>query len=171
MLKNLVDDELVARGVVVDTSICEHFPYTRQDLYHMAQVSEVKSFDDMLSAHGVGRGCDICKPAIGSIMASLWNEHILDSKHVGLQDTNDTFMANMQKDGTYSVVPRVAGGEITPQKLIVLGIRNRACLWQVPAHRQVLCRQLLVSLWRAGQCGYGDSPGGALQGLALAAQA
>jgi len=121
MLKNLVDDELVARGVVVDTSICEHFPYTRQDLYHMAQVSEVKSFDDMLSAHGVGRGCDICKPAIGSIMASLWNEHILDFKHVGLQDTNDTFMANMQKDGTYSVVPRVAGGEITPQKLIVLG--------------------------------------------------
>ncbi|HDY83682.1 MAG TPA: nitrite reductase large subunit, partial [Halieaceae bacterium] len=121
MLKNLVDDELVARGVVVDTSICEHFPYTRQDLYHMAQVSEVKSFEDMLSAHGVGRGCDICKPAIGSIMASLWNEHILDFKHVGLQDTNDTFMANMQKDGTYSVVPRVAGGEITPQKLIVLG--------------------------------------------------
>jgi nitrite reductase (NADH) large subunit len=121
MLKNLVDDELVARGVVVDKSICEHFPYTRQDLYHLAQVGEVKSFDDMLSAHGVGRGCDICKPAIGSIMASLWNEHILDLKHVGLQDTNDTFMANMQKDGTYSVVPRVAGGEITPQKLIVLG--------------------------------------------------
>jgi nitrite reductase (NADH) large subunit len=121
MLKNLVDDELVARGVVVDKSICEHFPYTRQDLYHLAQVGEVKSFDDMLSAHGVGRGCDICKPAIGSIMASLWNEHILDLRHVGLQDTNDMFMANMQKDGTYSVVPRVAGGEITPQKLIVLG--------------------------------------------------
>jgi nitrite reductase (NADH) large subunit len=40
---------------------------------------------------------------------------------VGLQDTNDTFLANMQKDGTYSVVPRVAGGEITPDKLIVLG--------------------------------------------------
>ena len=121
MLKNLVDDELVARGVVVDKSICEHFPYTRQDLYHLARVGEVKSFDDMLSAHGVGRGCDICKPAIGSIMASLWNEHILDLRHVGLQDTNDTFMANMQKDGTYSVVPRVAGGEITPEKLIVLG--------------------------------------------------
>ena len=39
----------------------------------------------------------------------------------GLQDTNDYFMGNMQKDGTYSVVPRVAGGEITPEKLIVLG--------------------------------------------------
>ena len=121
MLKNLVDDELAARGVAVDKSICEHFPHTRQELYHLARVGEVKSFDDMLADHGKGRGCEVCKPVIGSIMASLWNEHILDSRHVGLQDTNDTFMANMQKDGTYSVVPRVAGGEITPEKLIVLG--------------------------------------------------
>jgi len=121
MLKNLVDDELLARGVSVDKSICEHFPHTRQELYHLAQVGEVKSFDAMIADHGQGRGCDICKPAVGSIMASLWNEHVLDARHVPLQDTNDTFMANMQKDGTYSVVPRVAGGEITPDKLIVLG--------------------------------------------------
>tara|TARA_R110001592_G_scaffold363393_1_gene687318 strand:+ start:174311 stop:176836 length:2526 start_codon:yes stop_codon:yes gene_type:complete len=121
MLKNIVEHELVARGVVVDKSICEHFPFTRQELYHLARVGEIKSFDDILADHGTGRGCDICKPAIASIMASLWNEHVLAARHVGLQDTNDTFMANMQKDGTYSVVPRVAGGEITPQKLIVLG--------------------------------------------------
>ena len=121
MLKTLVDDELSARGVAVDKSICEHFPYTRQELFHLVQVSEIKTFDDMLAHHGRGRGCDICKPAIASIMASLWNEHVLDSAHVPLQDTNDTFLANMQKDGTYSVVPRVAGGEITPDKLIVLG--------------------------------------------------
>jgi len=67
------------------------------------------------------KGCDICKPAVASILASLWNDHVLENDHVQLQDTNDTFMANMQKDGTYSVVPRVAGGEITPDKLIVLG--------------------------------------------------
>ena len=121
MLKNLVDDELAARGVAVDKSICEHFPHTRQELYHLARVGEIKTFDDMLADHGKGRGCDICKPAIGSIMASLWNDHILDAPHVALQDTNDTFMANMQKDGTYSVVPRVAGGEITPARLITLG--------------------------------------------------
>jgi nitrite reductase (NADH) large subunit len=121
MLKNVVDDELTARGVSVDKSLCEHFPHTRQELYHLARVGEIKSFEDLLSGHGRGRGCDICKPTVASIMASLWNEHILELKHVGLQDTNDTFMANMQKDGTYSVVPRVAGGEITPQKLIVLG--------------------------------------------------
>jgi len=121
MLKSLVEDELANRGVAVDKSICEHFPYTRQELYHLARVGEVKSFDAMLADHGAGLGCEICKPSIASIMASLWNEHILEAPHVGLQDTNDTFMANMQKDGTYSVVPRVAGGEITPEKLIVLG--------------------------------------------------
>ncbi|MBN7796733.1 nitrite reductase large subunit NirB [Parahaliea mediterranea] len=121
MLKNLVEDELSARGVTVDKSICEHFPHTRQELYHLARVGELKTFDDMLAKHGRGRGCDICKPAVASIMASLWNEHVLEMPHVGLQDTNDTFLANMQKDGTYSVVPRIAGGEITPDKLIVLG--------------------------------------------------
>ncbi len=121
MLKNLVDGELAARGVAVDTSLCEHFPYTRQELFHLVQVGEIRTFQDLLHQHGRGRGCDICKPAVASILASLWNEHILEMPHVGLQDTNDTYMANMQKDGTYSVVPRVAGGEITPEKLIVLG--------------------------------------------------
>jgi nitrite reductase (NADH) large subunit len=121
MLKSLVEDELAARGVTVDKSICEHFRFTRQELYHLSRVGEIKSFVELLTKHGRGRGCDICKPAIASIMASLWNEHVLAPKHVGLQDTNDTYLANMQKDGTYSVVPRVAGGEITPEKLIVLG--------------------------------------------------
>ena len=71
--------------------------------------------------HGNGRGCEICKPAVASIMASLWNEHVLNDDLVPLQDTNDTFMANMQKDGTYSVVPRVPAGEILPDQLIALG--------------------------------------------------
>jgi len=121
MLKNLVDTELAARGVAVDRSICEHFPYTRQELYHLVRVGEIRSFDALLGQHGRGRGCDICKPAVASILASLWNEHVLAPPHVGLQDTNDTYLGNMQKDGTYSIVPRIAGGEITPDKLIVLG--------------------------------------------------
>ena len=121
LLKNVVDTELNARGLEVNTDICEHFPYTRQDLFTIAQTSQIKTFDELIAAHGKGSGCDICKPAVGSIMASLWNEHVLESDLVPLQDTNDTFMANMQKDGTYSVVPRVAGGEILPEQLIALG--------------------------------------------------
>ena len=121
LLKNIVDDELAARGQEVDTSICEHFAYTRQELFHLIKVGDIKTFEELLEKHGTGRGCDICKPAVGSILASLWNEYVLKDQHVGLQDTNDTFLANMQKNGTYSVVPRIAGGEITPDKLIVLG--------------------------------------------------
>ncbi|GAB5451274.1 MAG: nitrite reductase large subunit NirB [Halioglobus sp.] len=121
MLKTLVEEELSARGVVVDRSICEHFPHTRQELYNIVQVSRIQTFDDLLSSHGTGKGCEICKPAVASILASLWNDHILEPAQAPLQDTNDRFLANMQKDGTYSVVPRVAGGEITPDKLIVLG--------------------------------------------------
>ncbi len=121
LLKNVVDDEMANRGLEVDTSICEHFAYTRQELFHIIKVESIKSFVELLGKYGSGHGCDICKPAVGSILASLWNDYILEEKHVGLQDTNDTFLANMQKNGTYSVVPRIAGGEITPEKLIVLG--------------------------------------------------
>jgi nitrite reductase (NADH) large subunit len=121
LLKNLVDLEMDARGLEVNRSLCEHFNFTRQDLYNIIKVESITSFDALIQKHGSGMGCDICKPTVASILASQWNEYILDDKHVGLQDTNDTFLANMQKNGTYSVVPRVAGGEITPEKLIVLG--------------------------------------------------
>lgn len=121
LLKSVVDYEMAERGMEVNTDICEHFPYTRQEIFHIIQVEEIKSFQKLLDKHGNGLGCDICKPTVASILASLWNEHVTKTDLVGLQDTNDRAMANMQKNGTYSVVPRVAGGEITPEKLIALG--------------------------------------------------
>ena len=121
LLKNVFDAELESRGVEVKKDICEHFAYSRQELFHLAQVGEHKSFNSMLVAHGHGLGCEVCKPAIASIMASLHNDFVLSEQHVSLQDTNDTYLGNMQKDGTYSIVPRVQAGEITPEKLILLG--------------------------------------------------
>jgi nitrite reductase (NADH) large subunit len=121
LLKNVVDSEMEARGLTVDKSICEHFPFTRQDLYNLIKVGEIHSFDALIEKHGTGLGCDICKPAAANMLASIWNDYVLETPHVGLQDTNDTFLANMQKDGTYSVVPRVPGGEITPEQLIAIG--------------------------------------------------
>ncbi|MCC5884767.1 MAG: nitrite reductase large subunit [Halomonas sp.] len=125
LLKTLVDHELESRGVEVDKSICEHFHYTRQELYDIVRVEGIKTFSELMEKHGNPEthklGCDICKPAVASILASCFNEPITDAAHIPLQDTNDTFMANMQKNGTYSVVPRIAGGEITPDKLVVLG--------------------------------------------------
>ncbi|GAA0845446.1 nitrite reductase large subunit NirB [Marinobacter szutsaonensis] len=121
LLKNVVDSELEKRGVEVSKDICEHFPYSRQELFHLVKVNGIRTFRTLINQYGKGHGCDICKPAVGSILATCWNEHILATDHVPLQDTNDTFMANMQKNGTYSIVPRIPGGEITPDKLIVLG--------------------------------------------------
>nr|WP_297401111.1 nitrite reductase large subunit NirB [uncultured Marinobacter sp.] len=121
LLKNVVDSELEKRGVEVNKDLCEHFPYSRQELFHLVKVNGIRTFRTLIRDHGKGHGCDICKPAVASILATCWNEHILATDHVPLQDTNDTFMANMQKNGTYSIVPRIPGGEITPDKLIVLG--------------------------------------------------
>ncbi|WP_075186159.1 nitrite reductase large subunit NirB [Teredinibacter haidensis] len=117
----VMNSELENLGVEVNTDLCEHFAHTRQELYHIIRVEKIKTFGEMLEKHGKGLGCDICKPTVGSILASCWNDYVLEDQHASLQDTNDHFMANMQKNGTYSIVPRIAGGEITPDKLIVLG--------------------------------------------------
>jgi nitrite reductase (NADH) large subunit len=121
LLKSVVENEMTQRGVEVSKDICEHFAYSRQELYDIIRIEEIKTFDELLDKHGKGLGCEICKPAVGSILASVWNDYVLSPSHVALQDTNDTYLANMQKDGTYSVVPRVPGGEITPDKLIAIG--------------------------------------------------
>jgi nitrite reductase (NADH) large subunit len=120
LLKTVVDSELLERGVEVNNHLCEHFKFSRKELFHICKVESVTSFSALMDGHGNGRGCDICKPTVASILASLWNGYVLASDLVGLQDTNDTFLANMQKDGTYSVVPRIAGGEISPEKLGVI---------------------------------------------------
>lgn len=121
LLAQVVNTELAARGVEVSTDICEHFKHTRQELFHIVQVEEIKTFEALIESHGQGLGCDICKPAVGSILSSVWNDYVLEESHLPLQDTNDTFLANMQKNGTYSIVPRIPGGEITPEGLIVIG--------------------------------------------------
>ena len=121
LVTQLLKSELERKGVAVDNHLCEHFAYSRQQLFHLTRVGELRTFGEVLKAHGRGLGCDICKPAVGSILASCWNGFVLGRDQAPLQDTNDYFLANMQKDGTYSVVPRVPGGEITPEKLIVIG--------------------------------------------------
>ncbi|MBS3963194.1 MAG: nitrite reductase large subunit NirB [Methylomonas sp.] len=121
LVKSVLDCELKKAGVEVNNDLCEHFPHTRQDLFNLIRIDGIKTFDALIEKHGRGLGCDVCKQAVGSMLASQWNDYILETAHIGLQDTNDTFLANMQKDGSYSVVPRVPGGEITPDGLIAIG--------------------------------------------------
>jgi nitrite reductase (NADH) large subunit len=117
MLKTLLSES----GVEADPALCEHFDVSRAQLFDIVRVTGIRTFSELLDRHGRGRGCDICRPAVASILASLGNGHILDGEQAALQDTNDHFLANLQRNGTYSVVPRVPGGEILPDKLIVLG--------------------------------------------------
>lgn len=121
LVTDLFHSEMKRAGRVVTSHLCEHFALSRTELFAVIRARELKSFGEVLREYGSGSGCEICKPAIASILASLWNETIVEEPHQTLQDTNDRFLANMQRGGLYSVVPRVPGGEITPEKLIVLG--------------------------------------------------
>ncbi|KAF9346009.1 hypothetical protein BGX26_002526 [Mortierella sp. AD094] len=117
----IFEAELKAMGKVIKQNLCPHFEHSRTELYQVVKVKKLKSFVEVMQHAGKNRraiGCEVCKPAIASILASLFNDHVLD--HAPLQDTNDRFLANIQRGGTYSVVPRVPGGEITPDKLIAI---------------------------------------------------
>ncbi|MEM7142140.1 MAG: nitrite reductase large subunit NirB [Actinomycetota bacterium] len=118
---DLLNEALVSLGLEVSTALCEHFEHSRQELFDLIRFHGHRTWVDVLAAHGTGRGCEICRPTVASILASLSNGYVLDGDQAGLQDTNDHSLANMQRNGTYSVVPRVPGGEITPAQLIALG--------------------------------------------------
>ena len=121
MVKKLVGQELAKLGQTVSNGLCEHFDLSRRQLFDAVRVSGLDTFSAVIARFGRGRGCDVCKPALAGILAVLAPRHVLDGENATLQDTNDHVMANMQKDGTYSVVPRMAGGEVTPEGLIVIG--------------------------------------------------
>lgn len=117
MLKKLLEQS----GVEMSKALCEHFSQSRAELFQIVQVTGIRTFSGLIAKHGKGTGCDICKPTVASILASTSSEHILDGEQAALQDTNDHFLANMQKNGTYSVVPRMPGGEVTADQLITIG--------------------------------------------------
>jgi nitrite reductase (NADH) large subunit len=121
MVTELLRADLAAAGIALDTRLCEHFAYSRQDLFDLVRLHGIATFSELLGRFGTGLGCEICKPAVASMLASLGGEHILRGEQAALQDTNDHFLANLQKNGTYSIVPRVPGGEITPEQLIAIG--------------------------------------------------
>lgn len=121
MLKDLMVHTMKSQGKYIRNVLCEHFDYSRQELFDLIKLHGLKNYDEVLDKLGNGDGCELCKPPIVSILASLWNENILVKGNDTAQDSNDRFLANIQKGGTYSVVPRIPGGEITPDKLIVIG--------------------------------------------------
>ncbi|ORX45270.1 hypothetical protein DM01DRAFT_1328556 [Hesseltinella vesiculosa] len=139
-VQEVFEAELKSLGQTVSNSLCRHFKYSRAELFTIGQAKNLKTFDDFVKEasvlvqprdgdpkirldiedDAVAIGCEICKPTIASILASLWNDHILEDGLQSLQDTNDRYLANIQRGGLYSVVPRIAAGEISPEKLKVI---------------------------------------------------
>jgi nitrite reductase (NADH) large subunit len=117
LLKQLLE----AEGVEQSKALCEHFSQSRAELFSIISATSIRTFTGLIERFGTGKGCDICKPVVASILASTSSEHILDGEQASLQDSNDHFLANIQKNGSYSVVPRSPGGEITPDQLILIG--------------------------------------------------
>jgi nitrite reductase (NAD(P)H) len=124
LVTSIFNSAMKAMGNEVANHLCSHFRRSRAELYHIIMVKRLQTFADVMrEAGGVdaeSAGCEVCKPCVGSILSSLWNRHVMDASTHGLQDTNDRFLANIQRDGTYSVVPRVPAGEITPDKLLAI---------------------------------------------------
>ncbi|RMZ77819.1 hypothetical protein DV737_g4144, partial [Chaetothyriales sp. CBS 132003] len=124
LVQGIFNKTMKELGQTVLNHMCPHFEFSRADIYNIIYVKKLKTFGDVMRDSGVdpeSAGCEVCKPAIASILASMFNKHILEKPLHGLQDTNDKYLGNIQRNGTFSVIPRVAGGEITPDKLIVIG--------------------------------------------------
>lgn len=119
MVADLMAGSLKSLGKTVKVRICEHFNYSRQELYDIVKLRHIQDYDELLDTVGEGDGCEVCKPAVAAIFASVYNETA--NRQDTIQDSNDRYLANIQRNGTYSVVPRVAGGEISPKQLIALG--------------------------------------------------
>jgi len=123
-VQTIFNKTMLSMGAEVKNHLCPHFEYSRADLFNIIYVKKLDTFTAVMSTCGKDPesvGCELCKPTIGSILASLFNKHIMDKSLNGLQDTNDRFLGNIQRNGTFSVIPRVSGGEITPEKLIIIG--------------------------------------------------
>ncbi|TKI06568.1 nitrite reductase large subunit NirB [Martelella alba] len=154
LVKQVMEYQLEQLGVEVNKEVCEHFAYTRQALYHLIRVNHIRTFEELIGRYGHGIGCEICKPLAGSMLASCWNEYALNPRHLPLQDTNDRYFANMQKDGTYSVVPRIPAGEVTPEGLIAIGrVAQRYQLYTKVTGGQRLAlfgarQEQLPAIWR-----------------------
>jgi nitrite reductase (NADH) large subunit len=121
VVTEVLERTLAAAGRAVEPRLCDHFAMTRPELYEAVRASGVRTFAEVVTRFGNGRGCEVCKPTVASIFASITSAYVLDGELASLQDSNDHFLANLQRDGTYSVVPRVPGGEITPAQLIAIG--------------------------------------------------
>jgi len=73
-ITSIFNVEMKKAGHAVNNNLCPHFAMSRSDLFHIIKVKKLRDFPhimELLGARGDSVGCEICKPAIGSILSSL----------------------------------------------------------------------------------------------------
>jgi nitrite reductase (NADH) large subunit len=99
----------------VRTSICKCVPFAEDKLREILRSQRLRSVQEVLQIYGNGVGCEVCKPALSYMLDMLWcGDHDEDRS---ARFINDRVHANIQKDGTFSVVPRIRGGVTSPDEL------------------------------------------------------
>lgn len=113
--------EKLLRAVVPDfevetkTTLCACVPFSYERLREIVRTQKLKSVEEVLAVYGNRKGCEVCKPALSYMLDMLWcggHEEDRSARFI-----NDRVHANIQKDGTFSVVPRMRGGITSPDEL------------------------------------------------------
>jgi nitrite reductase (NADH) large subunit len=124
--------EWAADGELEDDPASEYYipsiPLTKPDLMDVVRKRELRSVSAVMDALGRDDSEPTIKPALASLLKMVWGAEYDDERHARF--INDRVHANIQKDGTFSVVPRIAGGVTTSDQLRRLA--DVADRYQVP---------------------------------------
>jgi nitrite reductase (NADH) large subunit len=95
--------------------LCACVPFAEDRLRDILKSQRLRSVQEVLDIYGNGQGCEVCKPALSYMLDMLWcGDHDEDRS---ARYINDRVHANIQKDGTFSVIPRIRGGVTSPDEL------------------------------------------------------
>jgi len=95
--------------------MCACVPFSQDEIREIIRSQKLRSVQDVLDIYGNGQGCEVCKPALSYLVDVVWcGGHDEDRS---ARFINDRVHANIQKDGTFSVIPRIRGGVTSPDEL------------------------------------------------------
>jgi nitrite reductase (NADH) large subunit len=95
--------------------LCGCLPFSQDEIRDIIRGQKLKSVQEVLEIYGNAQGCEVCKPALSYLLDVVWcggHEEDRSARFI-----NDRVHANIQKDGTFSVIPRIRGGVTSPDEL------------------------------------------------------
>jgi nitrite reductase (NADH) large subunit len=95
--------------------LCPCLKQTREEIAACVRTDGHEAVSDVAAACGTGRKCGACKPALAYLVSEINGNRHREERHARF--INDRVHANIQNDGTFSVVPRMYGGVTSPDEL------------------------------------------------------